>query len=76
MKPILLVQQKMELPPIPKSEKRYSSFAEAFESVEVSEEWKLNWIGWASRSFTLNNVTRRDLQAAIKWLFEKFYIYE
>lgn len=76
MKPRLLVQQKMELPPIPKAEKRYNSFAEAFESEEVSEQWKLNWIVWVSRSFTLNSVTKKDLQTAIKWLLEKFYIYK
>ncbi len=77
MSKLLYMQQRMDekIVPLPdKTDKKVlNSFAEAFESPEVSIDWKLHWIAQVSRFATLNGVTKRDLQAALRWLFDQHY---
>lgn len=74
MSKILHMQQRMDEHIVPLPDKKvYSSFAEAFESPEMPIDWKLNWIADVSRFATLNGVTKRDLQAALHWLFDQHY---
>lgn len=78
MKPRLYTQQRMDenVVPLPEKTEQFHSFKEMFESSEVSDQWKLNWIGQVSRFMTLNSITKADLHAALKWLFEQEYVYE
>lgn len=74
MSKMLYMQQRMDEKIVPLPDKKViNSFAEAFESPEVSIDWKLHWIAQVSIFMTLNCVTKRDLQAAMRWLFEQNY---
>lgn len=66
-------QQRMDAKVVPpaKEDPVFNSFAEMIESDEVDLEWKLKWIEQVSKFETLNAITKRDLQAALKWLFKR-----
>ena len=66
-------QQSMDAKVVPpaKEDPVFNSFAEMFESEEVDMEWKLKWIGQVITFETFNAITKRDLQAALKWLFKR-----
>ena len=75
-KPTLYTQEKMDegLLPAAKEEKRgYDSFKEFFEDPKVSNQRKLNIVGQFTRFVTLNGLTKQDLHAALKWLFDQGY---
>lgn len=75
-KPTLYVQERMDeaLVPLPKKREVFNSFADMFESEFVEDEWKLRWISQVQGFPTLNGVTKHDLQAALKWLFNQHYV--
>lgn len=74
-KPVIYSQERMDeaLVPLPEKREVYQSFADMFASDFVEEKWKLNWIMHIQGFETLNGVTKHDLQAALKWLFNKHY---
>lgn len=75
-KPLIYSQERMDEAVVPLPEKRevFETFADMFESDFVEEEWKLKWIMHIQGFETLNSVTKHDLHAALKWLFNKHYI--
>lgn len=75
-KPTLYTQEKMDeslLPEAKEEKKGYDSFKEFFEDPKASNQRKLNVVGQFTRFVTLNGVTKRDLHAALKWLFDQGY---
>lgn len=77
-KPSLWSQERMDESVVPLPEKRevFNSFADMFESEFVEDEWKIKWIAQVQRFITLNGVTKADLQAALRWIFNRFYTIE
>lgn len=62
-----------DIVPLAKGEKEYKNFAEWLMDPEADEQKKRNWI-WEVKDFvTLNCITKKDLQAALKFMAEDCY---
>lgn len=75
-KPTLYSQERMDENIIPKAREEvrgYDSFKEFFEDPKASNQRKLDLVGQFTRFVTFNGVTKRDLHAALKWLFDQGY---
>lgn len=73
-KPTLFSQERMDDSFVPTAKKKgFDSFKEFFESPEISNQKKLDQVGQFSQFVTLNGLTKADLHAALKWLFDQGY---
>lgn len=73
---MLYSQEKMGedvLPKANKAKREYKTFKEFFEDPKAADQSKLDMVGQFIRFETLNGVTKSELQAALKWLFEQNY---
>lgn len=73
---MLYSQEKMGDDVLPKKDKvkrEYKTFKEFFEDPNAEDQKKLDMVGQFIRFETLNGVTKSELQAALKWLFEQNY---
>lgn len=59
--------------PLSKGQKAYESFAEWLSDPDADEQKKRDWI-WEVKDFaTLNSITKKDLQAALRFMAEDCY---
>lgn len=62
--------------PLSKGQKAYESFADWLSDPDADEQKKRDWI-WEVKDFaTLNGITKKDLQAAMKFMAEDCYYAE
>ena len=61
------------LPKAKEAKKTYKTYKEFFQDPDAREQGKINFIAEIIRFETLNGLTKADLQAALKWIFEENY---
>ena len=71
----MYMQERMspDIVPLAKGKKVYKSYADWLMDPEADERLKRNWV-WAVKDFvTLNCITKKDLQAALRFMAEDCY---
>lgn len=62
-----------DIVPLAKGKKEYKSFADWLMDPDADEQQKMNWIWQVKEFVTLNCVTKKDLQAAMRFMAMQCY---